>query len=249
MEFVSMNKKIKFQKYIDSENYDDWVKNEINSYYYRICKNSNISLRDFYESSCFFFTMTFSTHLIHKEKMKFSLMNHDYSVEWDIFHYFYSSICSNIFGSKYSRSRLFQKLPFAFVAIDIPKEISSVGNIHIHGIWAWHPDELSKFNSYRNSWRYSHRLRNSLRADQVVFEPLDYERAKKKLPGSYVVKSFIAQKTQGTGSEMIRIYPNSNYSDVPYKANRKYEKFSRVLYNIRKERYKSRLSDEYVKMF
>ncbi len=232
---------VKTKKSYDSAKYEIWFRSEIQKYYDKIDLNGRISYLDFYKTCCFFFTMTFSTHLVHREKLRLGLMNHDHSVEFDTFHFLYNRICREIFGSNFQRVKFLNKLPLAIVFIDVPAVQTSgtESNIHIHAIWVWHPEEVGRFNNYRSSFRYRLRLLNSLVADQVVFDQLDYNRAMQAQPGAYIAKHFVNQRTNGTGSEDFRIYPNFNYGSKHYAASHLYKPFSRVLYRMQLDISKS----------
>lgn len=190
-------------------------------------------LQQFLQHLLFSLLMTFTTHLVHREKVRLGLMNHDHSVELDTFHFFYNRICRDIIGSNYQleKNSWTSSLWRLFLSMFRHGKHQELSNVHIHAIWVWH-HRVGRFNIYHSSFRYRLKLLNSLVADQVVFDQLDYNRAMQAQPGAYIAKHFVNKRTNGTGSEDFRIYPNSNYGSKHYAASHSYKPFSRVLYRM-----------------
>jgi hypothetical protein len=233
-------RKMKFAKTLTEKNndsvlYEAWFRSVLKEYYKTNALQSRMAFDKFIESCCFFFTMTFSTHLIQRQKERLSLGNDDHSVEFDNFTHLYNQICRSIFGAGFYRIALMSKLPMAFVAIDASRNQlnPNPNNIHIQGVWIWHPDEVDAFNKLRTTWKYRLRILNGLYADQIHFEPLNAIRMFRSQTGSYFMKSFIGQKQTGTGSNDIRIYPANRNGETSYKTIHLYPKFNRVIERMR----------------
>lgn len=218
--------------------YEIWYESMIYEYYSNSCEKY-IDTESYICECCFFFTMTFSIQDVFKEKLRLGLMNDDFSVELDTFHLLYTTIAEALFGKKWMKKKFESKIPKAIVCVDF--EGSRYGsdipvspkNVHVHAIWLVHPDEIEKFKKVIGSLRFKFQVLNSIHADKVKWEPYRAEKAQAGKLGSYVTKSFIKSEKRCLGGELFRIYPNSNYGGIPYRALHTYRRANRMLKKIR----------------
>lgn len=183
---------------------------------------------EFLESCAFFVTMTFSTYRIEREKRRLGLALHDFSVEMDNFHRLYCGLARKVFGGKWTDPKFEAKLPLAIACVDYEGSRYQTQlparpeNVHIHAVWIVHPDEIEAFNAIRESPKFKLKFLDGLHANRVRFDPFVAKKNKGGRWGGYASKVWIKAARAPTGAELIRIYPNSNYGGISYRAEHRY---------------------------
>jgi hypothetical protein len=215
-----------------------WFDEILLGYYRRNATSHFKSESDFFEACAYVVTLTFNASRIFNEKARLGLMNDDHSVEMDNFHRLYTGLCRKLFGSGYSQSSFEAKLPLAIPFIDyegsryssdIPKNPK---NVHIHAIWVVHPNEIAKFKKLISGPWFKYRLKDGLHTDRILFDPYVASRAKRGRLIGYVSKTWSKSAKLPNAAEMMRIYPNSNYGGLPYRALHQYQTVSNKLLRL-----------------
>lgn len=239
LNIVSM-KSNKFQsRNLIKNAYEEWIHGILFSYWMENASASYVRFDEYVKTCGFFFTMTFSTSVVFKEKLRLGILNDDFSVELDTFQFLYASIAEGLFGKKWTKRKFEPKLPQAIVCVDfegarLGREIpASPKNVHIHAIWLIHPEEIEKFQKLITGLRFRFRVLNSIHADTAKWEPYLIDKAQTGRLGSYVTKSFIKSEKKPLGGELLRVYPNSNNGGKPYRALYSYRRADRMLAKMR----------------
>jgi hypothetical protein len=242
---VNSNITDNFDKYIYTDSsikreFEKWYSELIQNYLYKSSDQKSSTTDTMIQKCCSFFTMTFRTSEVIKEKERLGLSRDDFSVELDTFQLLYCTIAERLFGKGWAKQKFEKKLPYVILCVDFEGSRMQHSlpmtpkNVHLHAIWLIHPDETDKFNGIINGLHFRQITLNSLRCDKVEWEP--YLKAKSKVEklGSYATKLFIKSTRNALPGELFRIYPNSNYGGRPYRAANTYKRTDKMLDKLRR---------------
>ncbi|MCA0275577.1 MAG: hypothetical protein LCH86_06210 [Proteobacteria bacterium] len=217
-----------------------WFNGLVTEFYKRNAASIFPDRVEFLECCAFFLTMTFSTYRIEREKRRLELPDNDFSVEIDNFHKLYVGLARKQFGSHYNERKFEAKLPLAIACVDyegsrfqaeVPQRPK---NVHVHAVWVVHPDEIETFRAIISNPWFKLKLENGLHTDRIRFDPYLAKKDKNGRWVGYAAKSWIKAAEVPDGAEMIRIYPNSNYGGIPYRASHQYRAPNKSLELLRR---------------
>jgi hypothetical protein len=200
--------------------YEDWFESELTKRYNESGRDKLNSYENYCQECVFKLDLTFDQHRVRRLKAELGIPQNSYDIEHDNFLFLYVFIAMRLHGSKYSRPHNAAKLPYVISCIDFQgaryANSATLGNqnAHIHSVWAIRPDDLAKFKDIITHMSFKGRLLNRLDADEVHFEWYDPSKGTVANMASYATKSLTKSTSNGLGDELLRIYPNSNYSPV-----------------------------------
>lgn len=198
--------------------YQAWLESELVRYHNRVGQTEFPSYPDYCDNCVFRLDLTFDRYRIRRRKAQFNLAHDCYDVENDNFLLIYLHVVEALYGKRFSRPHNVMNAPLVISCIDFqgsrnasPDTLGNQ-NPHIHSVWAVRPDDVATFDEIVTGFKFEKKLKNRVDADAVDFEKYDRSQGSVGNMGSYAIKSLVKSTQAGTSGELLRIYPNSNYS-------------------------------------
>lgn len=177
------------------------------------------TLDGYLQKNAYFVTMTFNPGTVIAVQKENGIDRNSTDVQWDNFQLLYTAISRRLLGPRYNKPKNVELLPYAFAAIDAEGSKTAgllherdLSNFHIHAIWINHPIHKDAFQEFIRSMKYR-RCLSKLYADAVEFDPFDPAKGSIERLFSYTVKLFWKDRGQLGLNDIIRIYPNANFSN------------------------------------
>lgn len=227
----SINGQIKYyNNKIEEPRFDpwgDWIDDLMYRYANR-AKISDLKIKEFYSDHLFFMTLTFDRKLLELRKGELGLMDHDRSTEWDDFHYVYGAISEALYGKGWARQKFEHSLPMAVACMDFEGSRyaaqldENLKNVHFHIIWVVYPGKAGNFQRYIEGPKFKLNVLDKLHIDKCELQAYDDQKATIRQLATYASKALPKTRICPLDAELVRIYPNKNYSGEAYVVFRNY---------------------------
>ncbi len=199
--------------------YGNWINSLFVERYNEVGKIHYPSFSKYAKSCIFKLDLTFDQHRLKRRKADLGVAENSYDIEHDNFLFVYRWIVHKLYGKKFSRAHYVAKSPLVISCIDFQgsrfanSKTLSNWNAHIHSVWAVRPEDRSAFLAIVDDFRFRLRLVNQLDVDcDVRFERFNPALGSVENLVSYAVKSHTKSTATGLGDDLLRIYPNANFS-------------------------------------
>lgn len=195
-----------------NEAYDGWVRDRVDEAFDAAKIVQYERGWDWLVECGYFMTITFNQKQIAAQKVELALKASDTSIELDTFHGCYVDILDKLVGKRWQKGQHRAKWPLAIVGMDfgnsrVARFTELTGNnLHIHAIWAVHPDTKAAFEILRTDPHRVAKFQTYGPLDAIEFDPFDAE----KKDMSYVTKGDAKTSRSDSQPPMARVYPNSD---------------------------------------